>query len=160
MVIVVMGVSGAGKTAIGRALASATKASFVDADDLHSAANVAKMRSGAPLDDDDRAPWLAAVRAVIARWLDDATDGVVACSALKQSYRDTLMKPHENVHLVYLRADRATLERRLRARSQHFMPASLLDSQLSTLEPPTDAIVVDAARPIDEVVRAIVSAVM
>src|SRR5579884_1235439 len=131
MIVVVMGVSGAGKTTVGRALAAALGWPFVDADDLHPAANVEKMRRGQPLDDADRAPWLAAVASTIR----SMRDGVVACSALKRAYRD-LLRVRDDVRFVYLAVDEKVLAARLAARQGHYMPPSLLPSQLATLEPP------------------------
>jgi gluconokinase len=130
---VVMGVSGCGKSRIGAAFAQAKGLRFVDGDDLHPAANIAKMRRGAPLTDADRTPWLAQVGAVLAR---DGT--VVACSALKRAYRDQIRQAAAaSVTFLYLRGSRAVLLARMQARPGHFMPPSLLDSQLATLEEPS-----------------------
>jgi gluconokinase len=130
---VVMGVSGCGKSRIGAAFAQAMGLRFVDGDDLHPAANIAKMRQGAPLTDADRAPWLAQVGAVLAQ---DGT--VVACSALKRAYRNQIRQAAAaTVTFLYLRGSRAVLLARMQARPGHFMPPSLLDSQLATLEPPS-----------------------
>jgi carbohydrate kinase (thermoresistant glucokinase family) len=134
--VVVMGVSGSGKTTVGRRLADALGWRFQEGDDLHPAANVAKMHAGIPLDDADRRPWLASVAAVIDSWRRAGTPGVVACSALKRAYRDVIVGGHDDVRLVYLRGSRALLAERLQARQGHYMPASLLDSQLATLEEP------------------------
>ena len=150
MIVVVMGVSGAGKTTIGQALAAALGWPFVEADDLHPPANVAKMARGEPLDDADRAPWLEAVAARM-RALDD---GVVACSALRERYRDVL-RVRPDVRFVLLDVPPALLQQRLAARRGHFMPPSLLPSQLATLERPADAIVIDGALPIVAQVAAI-----
>jgi gluconokinase len=150
MVVVVMGVSGAGKTTIGRALAAALGWPFVEADELHPAANVAKMARGEPLDDADRAPWLDAVAARM-RALGD---GVVACSALRVRYRDVL-RIRDDVRFVLLEVPEAELERRVAARKGHFMPASLLPSQLATLERTDDLLVVDGGQPVDAQVAAI-----
>ncbi len=129
--LVVMGVSGSGKTTVGEALAVALGVPFVDGDSLHPKANVAKMAAGIPLDDADRVPWLDAIGLVLARG-----SVVVACSALKRAYRDRLRAAAPTLELVYLEVDRDTLLERMTHRV-HFMPASLLDSQLATLEPPT-----------------------
>lgn len=129
--IVVMGVSAAGKTTLARELAAELALPFIEADDLHSAAHVAKMRAGTPLTDEDRAPWLARVGQAL------AAGGVAACSALSRRHRDAIRAAAGRDPLfVYLDVPRAELERRLRNRAGHFMPASLLDSQLAALEPP------------------------
>ena len=148
--VVVMGVSGSGKTTAGEALAAALGVPFEDGDALHPAANVAKMAAGIPLDDADRAPWLDAIGAVLA-----AGPVVVACSALKRAYRDRLRVAAPDLELVYLEVDRVTLLDRMTHRT-HFMPPSLLDSQLATLEAPTAeerALVVNGALPLVELVE-------
>jgi len=129
--VVVMGVSGAGKTTIARMLAAELRVPFIDADDLHSAESRAKMAAGHPLDDVDRLPWLERVAAAAA----EAGDVVIACSALKRSYRDLLRAGAPALRFVELDVTRAELERRVRERHDHFMPPALLDSQLETLEP-------------------------
>jgi carbohydrate kinase (thermoresistant glucokinase family) len=130
MRLVVMGVSGCGKSSLGAALATALVLPFTDADDLHPAANRAKMAAGQPLTDNDRWPWLQAVGAVLA-----AEAGVVACSALRQAYRDRLRAAAGPVQFLHLVAPREVIAERLAARRGHFMPIALLDSQLATLEP-------------------------
>lgn len=132
--IVVMGVSGSGKSHVGAALARACGMDFVEGDEPHPPANIAKMSAGIPLDDADRRPWLAALAAAIAAHRGQGV--VVACSALRRAYRDVLRQADPALRLLYLRVPRAELARRLRER-RHFMPASLLDSQLATLEEPT-----------------------
>lgn len=133
MRVVVMGVSGCGKSMIGAGLARALGIAFVDGDSLHPPANIAKMRSGTPLDDTDRAPWLRCVGQTLL-----PGDVIVACSALKRAYRDLIREvAGAPVTFLYLRGQRATLLDRMAARPGHFMPPSLLDSQLATLEPPT-----------------------
>jgi gluconokinase len=146
MIVVVMGVSGAGKTTIGRGLAERLGAAFVEGDDLHPAANVEKMRRGQPLTDEDRAPWLADL-ARLARDLGQGDrDVVLACSALKQSYRDILAAADPGrVRFVYLQAAPDLIRARMKARTGHFMPASLLESQFADLEEPQAALVIDAA---------------
>lgn len=149
--VVVMGVSGSGKSTVGSALADALGLTFVDGDSLHPPANVAKMAAGIPLDDADRAPWLDAVGAALAR------GDVVACSALKRRYRDRLRELAPATRVVYLRGSRELLSERLAGRHHAFMPASLLDSQLAALEEPTPdehAIVLDIAERPDELVAA------
>lgn len=127
-----MGVSGSGKTTVGIALAAALGVPFLDADDLHPVANVAKMAAGVALTDDDRMPWLALVGAELA----SAPAGlVIACSALKRLYREAILAAEPAVRFVFLEGSRALLESRVQHRHGHFMPASLLDSQLATLEP-------------------------
>lgn len=128
--VIVMGVSGAGKSAVGSALAASLGRPFVDADDLHPESNVAKMAQGHPLDDDDRWPWLDAVGAAALA----APGTVIACSALRRRYRDRLLLAAPDAVFVELDVQRAELERRVRVRSHEFMPSSLLDSQLATLE--------------------------
>ncbi len=151
--VVVMGVSGAGKSAVGRRLASALGTRFADGDDYHPAANVAKMAAGQPLDDDDRAPWLARLREVIEDGLRSGDGVVVACSALKERYRDALSGGDPRVRFVYLEGDAATIARRMRRRRGHYMKVDLLPSQLEALEPPTDAIALDIREPLPAVVR-------
>lgn len=135
-VIVVMGVSGSGKSAVGRSLAQRLGLPYLEGDDLHPASNVAKMAHGVPLDDADRAPWLAAIHAWILARADGG--GVVACSALKQGYREMLRdRVTPTPALVLLAPSRATLLERMTEREGHFMPLALLDSQLATLEYPS-----------------------
>ncbi|HEV2621504.1 MAG TPA: gluconokinase [Frateuria sp.] len=133
--LVVMGVSGSGKTTVARRLAQSLNYAFLDGDDLHSAANIAKMSAGVPLEDADRAPWLDAIVAWMRHELADKRSGVVACSALKRVYRDRLRQAGPAVRFVYLDVEYEELARRMRAR-RHFMPPELLGSQLATLEAP------------------------
>jgi gluconokinase len=150
-VIVLMGVAGAGKTTVGSALAAALDWSFYDADDFHPPENVARMRGGLALTDEDRAPWLAALRELLADVLARGGHAVLACSALRQAYRAALVPagtPAPAVRFVYLHVDAHLLGERLRNRRGHFAPAALLESQLATLEEPTgpdQAIWVDGA---------------
>jgi gluconokinase len=136
-ILVVMGVSGSGKTTVGAMLAGRLHWHFADADDFHSPQNIAKMHSGIPLDDRDRIPWLEAIAKRIDEWRADKQHGVVTCSALKRAYRDIIIGNRSEVRLVYLKGDRPLIARRLVARHAHFMPASLLDSQFAALEEPT-----------------------
>ena len=147
---VVMGVSGAGKSVVGRRLAEALACGFVDADDLHPQENILKMTAGIALTDGDREPWLHAVGRLLAE-----RKRIVACSALRRRYRVILLDEEPESRFVCLDASRSVLESRLRASTGHFMPAALLTSQLDTLEPPTPsepATIVDAAQTIDAIV--------
>lgn len=135
-VLLVMGVSGSGKTTIALELVRLLGWPFQEGDDLHPPANVAKMHAGKPLDDADRGPWLDAVAAWIDARLAAGEPGIITCSALKRRYRDRVIGARQGVRLVFLHADRALLAERLAHRTGHFMPASLLDSQIATLEPP------------------------
>jgi gluconokinase len=136
LVIVLMGVSGSGKSTTGAALSRALDWPFRDADSFHPPANVEKMARGTPLTDEDRWPWLAA----IARWIDERCEagehGIISCSALKRSYRERIIGTRRGVQLVYLKGERSLIGQRLRGRRNHFMPASLLKSQFSVLEEP------------------------
>jgi gluconokinase len=135
-VLIVMGVSGSGKSTVGALLALRLRWEFEDADWFHPAANVEKMHDGVPLTDEDRWPWLGA----IAAWIDKARrsgrHGVIACSALKRRYRKVLVGDRANVRLVYLKGDETLIARRIATRHEHFMPRSLLHSQFDTLEEP------------------------
>lgn len=135
--LLVMGVSGAGKTTLAEALARRLGHAFIDADDLHPPGNRAKMAAGEPLDDADRAPWLDAVAQVISGWAATSQGGAIACSALKRAYRDRLRVGDPSLVTVYLDVEEAELRRRLARRRGHFFPAKLLESQLAVLEPPT-----------------------
>jgi carbohydrate kinase (thermoresistant glucokinase family) len=135
-VIVLMGVTGAGKTTVGELLAARLGAHFAEGDAYHPPANVAKMRGGTPLEDADRWPWLEAVRADMARWLEAGRTAVVACSALKRAYRDVLRRAGPGVRFVHLAGAAELIETRLAERRGHYMPPTLLPSQLATLEDP------------------------
>ena len=157
MIVVMMGVTGSGKTVVGSALAKALGWPFLDGDDFHPPANVAKMASGTPLVDADRWPWLDRLAAEMGAILARGGNAVLACSALRQAYRDRLAasaKAPGDVRFVYLKADYETIAARLAQRKHRYMPASLLASQFATLEEPTDAIVVDASATVaDEAAR-------
>jgi gluconokinase len=146
MVVVLMGVSGSGKTTVGKLLAEKLGWPFVEGDDYHPAANVEKMRAGIPLDDDDRRPWLAVLRERVDKACTTGENIVLACSALKHSYQDYL-EQHDPacVHYVYLHGPEELIRKRLAARKGHFMNPNLLHSQFETLEPPTVAIRVEVS---------------
>ncbi|WP_309105209.1 gluconokinase [Microbacterium sp.] len=153
-VVVVMGVSGAGKSTIGALLARDLGVPFADADQLHPLENVEKMASGIPLDDDDRRPWLEAVGAAAAEATDAGTGLVLACSALKRRYRDVIRSRAKEVRFVHLHGARDVLLARTEGRTGHFMPVSLMDSQLADLEtlgPDEPGFVVDIDRPVDAI---------
>jgi carbohydrate kinase (thermoresistant glucokinase family) len=135
-VVIVMGVSGAGKSSIAEGLRAALGWAFQEGDLLHPPSNVQKMHAGIALTDEDRAPWLAAIKEWIDRRLDAGQNGLVTCSALKRRYRDFLIAGRPSVRVLYLKAPAEVLEQRVSHRPGHFMPASLLDSQLQTLEEP------------------------
>jgi gluconokinase len=158
-VIVLMGVSGAGKTTVGRKLAEALHRPFIDGDDLHPVANVAKMSAGIPLTDDDREPWLEALNSAIRELKRNGLAPVVACSALKQRYRIRLAEGIDEIIFIHLRADPAALVARLSERRDHYMPPALLDSQFETLEEPVDALTVDANMSPELIVDTILKAI-
>ncbi len=156
-----MGVTGAGKTTVGRAVAERLGWTWRDADEFHSEANVARMRAGLPLTDADRAPWLDTLRSLIERHLAVVAPLVLACSALREPYRSALVPASAgrgSVAFVQLDVSRELAERRLLSRPGHFMSASLVASQFATLEPPSDALRLDGARPVHELVDVIVNA--
>jgi gluconokinase len=155
MVLVVMGAAGAGKTTIGRHLASELGWTFHDADDFHSPENVAKMSRGLPLDEADRRPWLERLAALIRGCLERGENAVLACSALREDYRSLLAGGSPGVTFVYLRASPDLLAHRLAQREGHYAGPALLDSQLATLEEPRDALAIDAGLPPEEIVRII-----
>jgi gluconokinase len=155
MIVLVMGVAGVGKTTLGEPLARKLGWRFLDADDYHPPENIAKMNAGIALQDADRWPWLSRLN----RELKELENAVLACSALKQSYRDRLAQGIPHFTVVYLYGDAALIRARLASREHRYMPAALLDSQLATLEPPAQAIAVDVAAPLEDCLSQILVAV-
>lgn len=153
-IIVLLGVSGSGKTTVGKLLADKLVVDFYEGDDYHPKANKEKMRAGIALTDEDRQPWLAAIRDLISDLLARHACAVIACSALKQSYRDYIK--HSGVQFVYLKGEPNVLRERLERRKGHFFNPALLASQLETLEEPPNALVVNISRSPDEIVKEIV----
>ncbi len=153
MIVVLMGVMGAGKTAVGTVLAEEMGVPFIDADDHHSAKNKEKMHGGMPLNDEDRQPWLETLNGLLLQWHGSGAGGVMACSALKEQYRAVLRggMPEGAVHFVMLDAEKELLAARLAARSHEYMNNGLLQSQLETLETPRDALVIMNDLPPQEV---------
>ncbi|WAK03934.1 gluconokinase [Methylobacter sp. YRD-M1] len=156
-VLIIAGVSGAGKTTVGKALAERLNWRYIEGDDFHPAANVAKMQRGEPLNDADREPWLRRLREEIKTCLDQGERAVLACSALKESYRARLRPDPERVHFVFLTGSYETLHRRLAQRRDHFMGPDLLTSQLETLDLPEGGLIVDIDQPVDAIVDAIMA---
>ena len=154
---IIMGVSGCGKSSLGKALADHLGWDFYDADDFHPPANVAKMSSGIPLTDEDRAPWLASLHDLIESCLRENRPGVLACSALKERYRQTLFSGNAGVQLVYLKGSYELMRSRMANRPGHYMKANMLQSQFDALEEPQNALTLDAARPLNELVSQIPS---
>lgn len=158
-ILVVMGVSGSGKTTVAVGLAAALGVEFLEGDKLHPPANVEKMKNGTPLTDDDRWPWLGAIAARIDAWRVRGQGGVITCSALKKSYRDVLIGDRPQVRIVYLKGSHALIHQRMAARKGHFMPVGLLDSQFATLQEPgpdENPIIVDIGGTPEEIVAAII----
>jgi len=152
---IVMGVSGCGKSSVGKALARSLGWDFYDADDFHPPANVAKMAGGIPLDDSDRAPWLASLRDMISSSLIADKPGVLACSALRERYRRQLMDGNDEVQIVYLKGSYDLIWSRMQKRRDHYMKPHMLKGQFETLEEPSNALVVDISLTVDGIVRAI-----
>jgi len=160
-VAVIMGVSGSGKTTVGRTVAERLGWRFHEGDALHPPENVAKMQAGHPLDDEDRAPWLAAVAARIDEWRARGENGVIPCAALKRRYRGVVLGNRPDVRLIYLEGSRELIAERLAGRRGHFMPANLLDSQFAALEPPKSdehAITVSVDAPVADIVARVAPA--
>ena len=155
-IVIVIGVTGSGKSTVGRALAARLDWRFHDADDLHSPENVERMRQNQPLNDAQRMPWLQRVRAVVDEAVRDGSGEVIACSALKARYRDIISGGLPAVRYVHLTGDPALLRSRLERRPDHFAGPGLLDTQLEALEPPADALTLDVQMPVDALVDAIV----
>ncbi|MFN6513652.1 MAG: gluconokinase [Nostoc sp. CreGUA01] len=143
MIILIMGVSGSGKTTIGKLLADSLDWQFSDADAFHSPENIEKMRCGIPLSEADRIPWLQDLQTAIKNWLQENKNVVLACSALKESYRQFLVLDSDRMKLVYLKGSYELIQKRLQERHHHYMSEKLLDSQFYTLEEPLDTIYID-----------------
>ncbi|MFS8119956.1 MAG: gluconokinase [Microcoleus sp.] len=157
MIAIVMGVSGSGKTTVGKLLAQSLNWDFSDADDFHPPANIEKMSRGIALEDADRLPWLLHLQATIDRWLLENKNVVLACSALKASYREMLYRDQQQIKIVYLKASFQLLASRLKNRENHYMKVDLLSSQCATLEEPENAIIIDASQPLEVMVRQIMN---
>jgi gluconokinase len=153
MIILVMGVSGSGKTTIGKMLADSLGWIFSDADAFHSPENVEKMRQGIPLSEADRTPWLQDLQSAIKHWLQENKNVVLACSALKDSYRQFLVVDSERIKLVYLKGPYQLIQQRLQERQNHYMSDKLLTSQFNTLEEPLDNIFIDITEPPQTIVQ-------
>ena len=154
--IIVMGVSGSGKTSVGQSLAEQLGWDFYDADDFHPPENIAKMASGIPLNDSDRSPWLASLHDLISSHLKARRRGVLACSALKERYRQQLLDGNPDVQIVYLKGAYDLIWSRLSKRSGHYMKPQMLQSQFETLEEPDNALTVASSKPLTEIVQEIV----
>ncbi len=154
MIIILMGVSGSGKTTIGKLLANDLGWDFYDADDFHPTQNIAKMSRGLALSDEDRQPWLQSLQALILDCLKSGKQIVIACSALKEIYR-TSLSVNDNVKFIYLKGSFEQIKARLTYRQDHFMPSDLLADQFATLEEPRDAVLIDISMPPDQISKAI-----
>ena len=158
MVIVIMGAAGAGKTTVGLRLSKELNWKFADGDAFHTQANREKMKRGGALTDEDRHSWLETLQRALTDWVAQKSNVILACSLLKESYRDRVLNGHADVKLVYLQAGRSLLHQRLASRTGHFAGPQLLDSQLATLEEPRDALVLDASATPDQLARQIQTA--
>lgn len=157
---IIMGVSGCGKTSVGKSLAEYLGWDFYDADDFHPPENVSKMANGIPLDDSDRAPWLASLNDLISSSLKTNRPGVLACSALKESYRQQLMGGNDDVQLVYLKGSYDLIWSRMIARKDHYMKPHMLQSQFDALEEPSNAITVDISPSMAEILQVVIKQMM
>jgi len=153
----VMGVSGSGKTSVGKSIAEHLGWDFYDADDFHPPANIEKMAKGIPLDDSDRVPWLASLHDLILSSLIHNKPGVLACSALKERYRQRLLQRNTGVQIVYLKGSYELIWSRMTRRKNHYMKADMLKSQFDALEEPADALIVDISVPVEEIVQVVIS---
>jgi gluconokinase len=155
--VVLTGVAGSGKTTVGEALARRLGWDFYDADAFHPAENISKMANGIPLTDADRAPWLASLHALISASLQENRPAVLACSALKESYRQRLLQGNDNALIVYLKGEYELIWSRLSARQDHYMEPQLLQSQFDTLEEPVDVLTIDVSKSVERIVEEILS---
>lgn len=157
MVVILMGVSGSGKTTVGTRLADTLGWTFVDGDHFHPQCNIEKMGRGEPLTDADRRPWLRSIRAFISERLSSNDPAIVACSALKASYRDLLLDGNDGAQLIYLRGEYDLIRKRLMGRDDHFFDPALLDSQFDALEAPSsdEAFIIDVDAPVETITRRI-----
>ena len=154
---IVMGVSGSGKTSVGKTLAGHLGWDFYDADEFHPPENVAKMANGIPLNDSDRVPWLASLHKLISYGLAQNQPGILACSALKEWYRQQLLEGNEGVQIIYLKGNYDLIWSRMTKRTDHYMKPHMLQSQFETLEEPTNALTIDISMPVDDIVKEIIS---
>jgi len=155
MFLILMGVSGSGKTTVGKALAEHLSLPFYEGDDFHPERNIQKMSDGKPLNDGDRKEWLDALESLIRSRLSEGKGGILACSALKKAYRDQLRVDPEQVKFIYLKGDYDLIFTRMQARKDHYMSAEMLTSQFGDLEPPKDAFTVEVEKPADQIVKEI-----
>jgi gluconokinase len=153
--LIIMGVSSSGKTTVGKALAARLGWDFYDGDDYHPFVNIEKMADGVALNDEDRLPWLAALQAIIALGLKHKRPGVLACSALQESYRQVLLKDNQDVVIVYLKGDFALIHTRMADRADHYMKPGMLMSQFEALEEPDNALTIDISLPVEAIVEKI-----
>ena len=158
MFLIIMGVSGSGKSTVGKLLSDRTSWQFFDADDFHSSENIDKMSQGVPLTDSDRIPWLYELQALITKTLKAGNNGILACSALKSSYRKILREKYpDQIVFVYLRGDYDCIQSRIKQRQGHFMSEKMLRSQFATLEEPNDAVVIDVSLTLEEIIAKILT---